>query len=62
MSKIELVALILLSFGFLVTTNVLCLFLSVLLVGLQCVIMVFLDYIHLRFNAATLSLYNLGYW
>ena len=45
----ELVALLLLSFGFLVTANVLWLFLMVLWVGLQCVIVVFPDHTHLLF-------------
>ena len=39
--KRELFALLLLSFGCLVTVKVLCLILTVLWVGLQCVIMVF---------------------
>ena len=48
--KRELVALLLLSFGCLVTVNVLQLFLTVLCVGLQCVIVVFLDHTHLLFE------------
>ena len=44
----ELVALLLLSFGCLVTVNVLWLFLRV---GLQCVIVVFPDYAHLLFES-----------
>ena len=42
----ELVALLLLSFGCLVTVNVLWPFLTVPWVGLQCVIVVFPDYTH----------------
>ena len=45
--KRELVALLLLYFGCLVTVNVLKLFLTVLWVGLQCVIVVFPDTFHL---------------
>ena len=48
-SKRELVALLLLSFGYLVTVNVLWLFLAVPWVGLQCVIVVFPDHTHLLF-------------
>ena len=48
--KRELVALHLLSYGCLVTVNVLWLFLTVPWVGLQCVIVVFPDHIHLHFN------------
>ena len=47
--KIELVALLLLSFGCLVTVNVLQLFLTVPPVGLQFVIVVFPDHTHLLF-------------
>ena len=45
--KRELVALLLLSYGCLVTVNVLWLFLWVPWVGLQCVFMVFPDHTHL---------------
>ena len=45
----ELVALLLLSYGCLVTLNVLRLFLTVLWVGLQCVIVIFPDHTHLLF-------------
>ena len=48
--KIELVALLLLSFGCLVTVNVLRLFLTVPAVGLQFVIVVFPDHTHLLFS------------
>ena len=44
--KRELVALLLLSFGCLVTVNVLLVFLTVLWVGLQFLIVVFLDHTH----------------
>ena len=47
--KRELVALLLLSYGYLVTVNVLWLFLMVQWVGLQCVIVVFPDHTHLLF-------------
>ena len=47
--KRELVVLLLVSFGCLVTVNVLWLFLTVLWVGLQCVIVVFPDHTHLLF-------------
>ena len=47
MRKRELVALLLLPFGCLVTVNVLWLFLMVLWVGLQFVIVVFPDHTHL---------------
>ena len=50
--KRELVALILSSFGCLATVNVLWLFLTVLLVGLQCVIVVFSDHCCLLFNGS----------
>ena len=46
----ELVALLLLSYGCLVTVNVLWLFLAVSWVGLHCVIVVFLDHTHLLFG------------
>ena len=49
MRKRELVALLLLSFGCLVTVNLLRLFLTVPWVGLQCVIVVFPDHTHLLF-------------
>ena len=49
--KRELVALLLLFYGCLVSTvNVLWLFLKVLWVGLQCVIVVFPDHTHLLFQ------------
>ena len=48
--KRELVALLSLSFGCLVTVNVLRFFLTVLLVGLQCVFVVFSDHTHLLFK------------
>ena len=48
--KRELVALPLLSYGCLVTVNVLWLFLRVTWVGLQCVIVVFPDNTHLLFH------------
>ena len=44
--KRELVALLILSYGHLVTVNVLRLFFTVSWVGLQCVIVVFPDHIH----------------
>ena len=47
--KRELVALLLLTYGFLVTVNVLLLFLTVPWVGMQCVIVVFPDHTHLLF-------------
>ena len=47
--KRELVALLLLSCECLVTVNVLCSFLAVSVVGLQCVIVVFPDHNHLLF-------------
>ena len=46
----KLVALILLSYRYLVTVNVLWVFLTVPLVGLQCVIVVFPDHTHLLFE------------
>ena len=48
--KRKLVALLLLSFRFTVTINVLCFFLTVPYVGLQCVIMVFPTRTHLLFS------------
>ena len=51
--KRELVALLLLSYGCLVTVNVLLLFLMVPWVGLQCVIVIFPDHTHLRFPSCT---------
>ena len=45
----ELVALLLLFYGYLVAVNVLWLFLTVPWVNLQCVIVVFPDYTHLHF-------------
>ena len=47
--KRELVALLLLSFGWLVTVNVLWLFLTLLWVGLLCVIVVFPDHTNILF-------------
>ena len=47
--KRELVALLLLSFGCLVTSNVLWLFLTVLCVGLQCVVVVCPNHTHFSF-------------
>ena len=44
--KRELVALLLLSYGCLVTVNVLWIFLTVPQVGMQCLIVVFPDYTH----------------
>ena len=46
----KLVALILLSYRFILTLNVLWLFLTVPWVGLQCVIVVFPDHTHLLFK------------
>ena len=46
----KLVALLLLSYRNIVTLNVLCLFLTVQCVGLQCVIVVFPDHTHLHFK------------
>ena len=46
----ELVALLLLSFQFLVTVNIMWLFLTVPWVGLQCVIVVLPDHTHLLFG------------
>ena len=51
--KRELVALLLLSYGCLVTVNVLWVFLTAPWVGLQCVIVVFPDHTH--FLASTFS-------
>ena len=53
--KRELFALLLLSVGCQVTVNILWLFLTVPLVGLQCVIMVFPDHTHFLFNSFLLS-------
>ena len=53
--KRELVALLLLSYGCLVTLYVMWLFLSVPWVGLQCVIVVFPDHTHLLFNFTQFS-------
>ena len=47
--KREMVALLLLSYGCLVTVKVMCFFLTVPLVGLRCVIVVFPDHTHLLF-------------
>ena len=54
--KRKLVALLLLSNRYTVTINVLWLFLTVSWVGLQCVIVVFPDHIHLLFGYAWLPL------
>ena len=48
--KRKLVALLLLSYRCIVTMKVLWLFLTVLWIGLQCVIVVFPDHAHLHFN------------
>ena len=48
--KRKLVALLLLSYRCTVTINVIWLFLKVLWVGLQCVIVVFLDHTHLLYG------------
>ena len=53
--KIESVALLLLSIRCPVTVNVLWFFLTVLWVGLQCVVMVFLDHSHLLFASSRLT-------
>ena len=50
MRKRELAALLLLSFGCLVTVNVLWLFHAVPWVALQCVIVVFADHTHLLYD------------
>ena len=54
--KRKLVALLLLSYRCIVTTNVLWLFLTVPWVGLQCVIVVFPDHTHLHFIVMLSSL------
>ena len=48
--KIELVALLLLSYGCLVIVNVMWLFLTMSCVGMQCVIGVYPDHTHLIFE------------
>ena len=48
--KRKLVALLLLSYRYIVTVNVLWLFLAVPWVGLRCVIVVFSDHTHLLFD------------
>ena len=48
--KRELAALLLLSYGCLVTVNALCLFLTVPWIDLRCVIVVFPDHTHLLYN------------
>ena len=48
--KRELVVLLLLSYGCLGTVNVMWLFLTTAWVGLQCVVVVFSDHIHLFFS------------
>ena len=53
-NKRELVALLLLSFGCLVTVNAIWLFLTVPWVGLQFVIVVYSDHTHLHFNCLLL--------
>ena len=50
-----MVALLLLSFGCLVTVNILWLFLTVPWVGMQCVIVVFPDHTHLLSDVLPLS-------
>ena len=55
----ELVALLLLYYGCLGAVNVLCLFLTVPWVCLQCVIVVFPDHTHLLFYAQTVCFENL---
>ena len=59
--KRELVALLLLSFGSLVTVNVLWLFLTVPWVGLQWVIVVFPDHTHLPFDTVSYQ-HCVSYW
>ena len=49
--KRELIALLLLCFKCLVTVNVLCFFLTVPWVGLQCVIVVFPDHTHFLYDS-----------
>ena len=58
--KRELVALLLLSFGCLVTVNVLWLFLTVPWVGMQCVLVVFPGHTHLFFNGSINSVWQIG--
>ena len=53
--KRELVAFLLLSYGCLVTVNVLWLFLTVPWAGLRCVIVVFLDHTHLLFGSVAID-------
>ena len=55
--KRKLVAFLLLSYRFIVTINVLWLFLTVSWVGLQCVIVVFPNHTHLVFNHFGLNAY-----
>ena len=55
--KRELVALLLLSYGCLVTVNVLWLFLKVSWVGLQCVVVVFHDHTHLLFANSKIEIW-----
>ena len=50
--KRKLVALLLLSYRCIITKNILCLFLAVPWVGLQWVIVVFPDHIHLLFSSS----------
>ena len=54
--KRELIVLLLLSFGCLVTVNVLWLFLTVLWVGLQFVIVVFPDHTHLLYDTCLVQI------
>ena len=55
--KRELVALLLLSYGCLVTVNALWLFFKVSWVGLQCVIVVFHDHTHLLFANSKIEMW-----
>ena len=50
--KRQLVALLLVSYRFIVTLNVMWLFLTVPRIGLQCVIVAFPDHAHLLFHSA----------
>ena len=58
--KKELVALLLLSYGCLVTVNFVWLFLVVSWVGLRCVVVVFPDHIHLLFIACMFAIFPNG--
>ena len=57
--RMELIALLLLSYGCLVTVNVLWLLLTVPCVGLQCVIVVFPDHTHLLFQSMLKVMINI---